>query len=182
LFVCFLLLCVWCFFHLLLQLIKRRNMSVKSLQGRRLGWKDSNFTGVDGWLFSGNKKAIRRKRNILKVSTLSVINFWDWYSKPVRRMYWSDQACSQPVFMGLPSPPFPPLPCLPFPSLPFLSPSLLSFPVPSCVLLSPLIPPFPSLPLRGRPLLWLGVWRCAQASPAGPGGARPPNGFWRIVG
>ena len=55
--------------------------------------------------------------------------------------------------------------------LPFPFP--LPFPLPS------LPPPLPSPPLRSRsPLLRLRVWGSALAPPAGPGGARPPNGTW----
>ena len=52
----------------------------------------------------------------------------------------------------------------------------------------PLPPPFPSPPLpspslRSRPpYCGLGVWGSALAPPAGPGGAQPPNGIWRISG
>jgi len=59
-----------------------------------------------------------------------------------------------------------------------LLPPLLPFPFPSPPLLY-----LPSLPLRSRPPhCGYGVWRSAQAPPAGLGRARPPNVFWRILG
>ena len=62
----------------------------------------------------------------------------------------------------------------PSPSLP---PSLFSFfPFPSPSFLFPL--PFPSLPLRSRhPLIAARESGEHSSSPAGPGGARPPNAF-----
>ena len=42
---------------------------------------------------------------------------------------------------------------------------------------------FPSPSLRSRlPLIQLRVWRSAVSSPAGPGGSRPPNAIWCILG
>ena len=84
---------------------------------------------------------------------------------------------SLPLFSLL-SPPFPPPPLLSC-SLHFPENSLPSRPIPSHPILSPYGPSLP-LPLEVGPLFCgQGFWRSAQAPPAaGPGGARPPNGFW----
>jgi len=89
-----------------------------------------------------------------------------WY-RPMQGFFKEMLDCTSP----LPSPP-PPFPSFP-PPFPFHSlPSpFLPFPLPS------LFRPLPSLPLEVGPLIAAMVWESALATPAGQGGARPPNGI-----
>ena len=141
----------------------------------------SCLTAVRDWYLSNNLLLNANKSQAIVLGTANQLR--SARSTPSKWLTGTDPGIC--VRGALPFPlPFPPslnsFPFLPpFPSLPFPSPPFPSFPLPSSSLPSYPHRSLPSPPLRSRsPVLRLGDQESAQAPPAGPGGARPPNGFW----